>query len=386
MREAKLALLMIFISQAALSFPNVCLSAFRKLSGQELRYIDPAFLKGHSSKYTHEVKTTPISDQCNYGSCWAHARLSHIEAEIKKRTGKEVKLSRHYLITQSLLDRIDDALENPNDSIFAGGNAYIADNLVKRFGLVPDDSTVWKPKINFERSPHAGRLLYFLNARAAKFHLDAQELVPESADYLKLQEQARVEMRDILKAYTGKLPKNFQYAGNRFTPKQFAKKLAPQYATDSVWVYPEVDALSGNLKKENRKLVSELPSYTKATREPIEKIEKRIIESIQTGKSVTLSFENNTLFFDRETGIMSLHAFRTPGDFMPPPRSYREAFLSGAGHHAVDIVGVDLDPDGRLIKLKIKNSWGTDSGDSGFYHMYRDYFEHFLTSIYLNEH
>lgn len=59
--------------------------------------------------------------------------------------------------------------------------------------------------------------------------------------------------------------------------------------------------------------------------------------------------------------------------------------MSGSGQHAVDIVGADLDSNGRIIKLKIKNSWGTESGDGGFYHMYRDYFENFVTSIYVSD-
>jgi bleomycin hydrolase len=53
-----------------------------------------------------------------------------------------------------------------------------------------------------------------------------------------------------------------------------------------------------------------------------------------------------------------------------------------AGLHAVEIVGADLTPEGRVIKFKIKNSWGDERGDKGFFHMYQDYFRHFAQEVY----
>jgi len=383
---ALLLLLSLFLSPRGFSFPNVCLKSFKKLSASELRHLTPEFEKRHSPTYSLEIKNTPISDQCNYGSCWVHARLAHIEETIKSKTGKDLKLNRHYLIAQSLLDRIDDALESPNSPIFQGGNANYADELVSRYGLVPENATSWKPRINFEKNPHGSRLTYYLNARAAKFHEDAKDLMPESKAYLDLQDQARKDMRDILRTYTGTLPRKFDYQGKSYTPKQFAKEHAKDYTPRPLWVYPEVEELTGNLRRESSLAgPSPLPNQVRSSRESLEKIEKRIVQSLKNGQSVTLSYENNLNFIDRDTGIMTLDGFNTPAGFAPPKKLYRDSFLSGAGYHAVDIVGADLDPDGRVIKFKIKNSWGTQAGDEGFYHMYRDYFENFVTSIYLSD-
>lgn len=356
-----------------------------KLTPGELNFVAPEFLKKHTDKYSLEIDHTPVSDQCAYGSCWIHARLSHIEEQIKKKTGKAVKLSRHFLIAQSLLDRIEDALESPNSPVSQGGNAHYADELVSRYGLVPDSPEVWKPRVQFEKNPHGGRLVYFLNARAAKFHQDAKGLAIGSKDYLDLQDEARRDMKAILKTYTGPLPKSFSVNDTSYTPKRFGKELGQDYAPKPLWVFPEVEPLTGNVRRESSVSVAALPSRGKSSRESLDKIEKRIIKALQNGQSVTLSYENNSLFSDRETGILSIEAFNTPEGFTPPPRLYRDAFLNRPGHHAVDIVGVDLDSTGKIIKLKVKNSWGTNSGDHGFYHMYRDYFEHFLTSIYVSD-
>lgn len=374
-----------FFALPGWAFPGRCLKDFQKLSAGELRYLDPAFLKQHRPDYNLELKNEQVSDQCGYGSCWIHARLSHVEQDIRNKTGSEVKMSRHYLIVQSLLDRIEDVLESPIQTITQGGNAHYADQLIRRYGLIPDDPSLWKPRINFEKSPHAGRLVYFLNTRAAQFHRDAKDLVPESKAYLELQDQARKDMRAILKTYTGPIPKKFEVGGTSYTPRQFAKAISGPYAPKPLWIFPEVEPLAGNLKRESSLGPAPLPSYAKSSRESLDKIETRIIKALQKGQTVTLSYENNTLFVDRDTGIMSIDAFNTPAGFVPPPRLYRDAFFQGSGHHAVDIVGVDLDAQGKILKLKIKNSWGTESGDGGFYHMYRDYFEHFMSSIYVSD-
>lgn len=377
--------LLLFAAQPASAFPQVCLKSFKKLSAGELRYMDEGFRKRHNTQYSVEVDKVPLTDQRGFGSCWLHARLSHLEQEIKKKTGKEVVFSRPFLLAKVLTERIDRALESPASSIIQGGNGFVADELIQAHGLVPVDELNWKPRVDFEKHPHGDRLVYFLNARIAKFHEEAKFLQVESKDYLDLQDKARKELRDILKAYTGTLPKKVVHNGETFTPRQLGKMLASDYAPKPLWVLPEVDLLEGNLKKESQVEPAPFPRGGTSSRESIDKIEKRILRSLKAGKSVTLAYENNTLFMDRQTGILSLEAFNTPEGFSPPKRLYRDAFLRGFGHHAVDVVGADVDEQGKIIKLKIKNSWGEDSGDGGYYHMYRDYFESFLTSIYLSD-
>lgn len=377
--------IMLFIVGPALSFPQVCLKSFKKLSPGELRYIDEGFLKNHNRHYSIEVDKVAISDQRGYGSCWLHARLSHLEQQLKRQTGETHSFSRPFLLAKVLEGRIDDALESPSRSIIQGGNGFLADELIRDFGLVPADEKNWKPRVDFEKHPHGDRLVYFLNARIAQFHQEAKHIPVESKAYLELQDTARKELREILKAYTGPLPRKVVFQGESLTPKQLGKRLASGHASKPLWVLPEVEPLEGNLQRESHLDPAPFPRGGTGSRESIDKMEKRIIRALQGGQSVTLAYENNTLFMDRQTGILSLEAFNTPQGFTPPQRLYRDSFLRGFGHHAVDVVGADIDEAGRIIKLKIKNSWGEDSGDGGYYHMYRDYFEHFVTSLYISD-
>jgi bleomycin hydrolase len=83
-----------------------------------------------------------------------------------------------------------------------------------------------------------------------------------------------------------------------------------------------------------------------------------------------------------DQGIMSISAFHVPENAHPLSRAERKEMGINAGLHAVQIVGYDWDPQsGKIVKWKIKNSWGEKSGDAGFYHMYADYFHEYATTI-----
>ena len=81
-------------------------------------------------------------------------------------------------------------------------------------------------------------------------------------------------------------------------------------------------------------------------------------------------------------GIMSVSGFAVPEDARMAGFSVLKGLqdFDDAQHVAV-IVGADLGPDGRVVKFKLRNSWGADRGDRGFYHMYRDYFETFAYHV-----
>ena len=52
--------------------------------------------------------------------------------------------------------------------------------------------------------------------------------------------------------------------------------------------------------------------------------------------------------------------------------------------HVAVIVGYELDSNGQIEYFKIKNSWGEENGEKGFYYMHRIYFEKYMTHVYIN--
>lgn len=352
------------------------------LGAKEMAGVRPEFLAKHNARYSHELPTTAIKNQCNYGSCWIYGTVANIETDFVLRTGKQVSLSEPYLILRSLEERIDQALRTPGMQLGEGGRYEAAQYLVEKYGALPAD--VWQPRIPFESSPHSTRMMAFLDHRIAQYHLD---LANHRASPKKLLKKAKKDLEEILLSYTGPLPKDFSHDGIHYADAlEFGAYVSPSSGKD-------VQAFTMNSDKLPKKLVEKIPAdggsntawgskaKTQFTGLSADEMEKTIVAAVKNHKSVAVFTEMSNAFIDKGLGIMSIEAIPMPKGFKPVPASYRRNFNISGGSHQMAIVGVDLDEQGRVIKYKIKNSWGEKSGDEGFYHMYPDYFRTFVSSI-----
>jgi bleomycin hydrolase len=351
-----------------------------QLLDQELAGVKPSFLAEHNNHYTLDVPVTPIKNQCNYGGCWVYGTVSNIEARVLKRTGRSVDLSEQYLIAHSLRDRAERALNTPGNQTAEGGNFGTAEELIRRHGLVP--RSAWQPRIPFEKSPHSGRLGNFLNNRIAQFHVEAAE---NPANIEQLRAVAKKDVLELIEAYTGPLPQAFKFERKNYpSPQAFADSLLPARPTPAkVSVHhPEIPKMLFEQRPGGKpnKVYGPVGNLVEVT-ESFEKVEQRIVDTLRKGQTVSVALEWEKTFIDKETGIMSINAFHVPKGYKPVTKVYRDWFGTGGGGHQVEIVGVDLDQNGRVLKYKLKNSWGEKSGDAGYYHMYPDYFENYLMSV-----
>ena len=394
------------IPQAVHAAGDFCIRLMARVD-QELSAIRPEFLAKHTVTYSHEVPVTAVKDQCSFDGCWVYGSMAHLESRVFQVTGKEVPLSEQYLLAQNLQERALAALEDIDSPVEQGGQFHLAEEIFRKHGLVP--SAVWKPRIPFEKSPHANRFITFLNARISKFHIDSAST---GADIEALKTQAKKDIQALFDVYIGPFPDEFDFNGVHYkSPQDFAGKLLPEEMHRKiVMVNVMDDGLPLELYKQEIKV--EPPRDTikpevKPTAELTAKstegepkpdtpmvvrfknyrdVEKLIVSSIKDKITVPLSTEMVTEFIDRKTGIMSVGAFPVPEGFQPAPRAYRTQYNMPAGaSHQMEIVGVDLDAQGRVIKYKVKNSYGTEFGLQGYLHMYPDYFNAYAKRIYLRE-
>jgi bleomycin hydrolase len=352
------------------------------------------FLLGEPT-YSDEVPDPiPIKDQCRYGSCWIYGSVARLERRLQACTGRYVPLSEPYLILQSLRERVQSALDHPGFIIKAGGKAPIADALVRDHGLVPQ--SVWHPRHPFEQLPLAQRLLYFLNARVAQYQLARLKVKDQPAAVARLRAAAQTDLHDYLATFIGDPPARFAFGGREHTPQSFAREYLGASPMKLVgWAPPSEDLteLRHELKDAPTPAEEAAADFDADKLVPLTlrrvswpRLERAVIAAIRAGRTVRLSYEHAREFRDETHGIYSLRAFPAPAGFAVPSRAYRKLTGMESPRHLVEIVGVDVSPaTGRVNRYKLRNSWGEDSGDKGYWHMYSDYFQAFARYVFVEE-
>jgi|GEM_PF-6139232 len=343
----------------------------------------------HTNTYSHRVRTTPVCDQEAAGICWIYATLGELQTSVFHRTGTALNLSESHLDVISLRTRAFDALRTPMQEIPEGGWTNNAYWLVQHHGIVPESA--WTPRIKLTDREVRPMMMRYLNDEVGRYHMEAAKVTdPAARDALRKKAEARIIR--LIEGYTGPLPTAVLHEGQMVDPVTYARAVLPLENLKVLRASILHDPIPNRLSEiANAKLKYRGPPRTQSlpydlsveeVEETARAVEQRIAESIQKGQSVPVEFEVDHAFFDSQSGIISIGAYHLPEGYYPLPQFYRQGAGTSGGSHAVEVVGVDLGSDGRVIKYLIKNSWGRDAGEEGYYHMYADYFENYVLSAY----
>ncbi|UYL08109.1 aminopeptidase [Bdellovibrio sp. SKB1291214] len=336
----------------------------------------------HNTHYTKEIpQEVEVKNQCNLGTCHLHSWLASIEKTYTRRTGDVMPLSNHYLsakqlLTRSLMQMNDNSPDSVNRAdIDLGAGPFNSRDSILEFGVIPE--SVWTPKTEFYKNPTAQKMKeYFENIIARTKSYVAKAQSPEEKQ--KALAHGEEQLRSLFNDFVGELPSKFNWKGQQWTPQEFAK----EYFSFFEGPQKQMIVLAN---RKGMPYAEQVKSDTKVYTD-LNTVEATAALLIDRGQMVYLAYEHHAEYVDKPSGILSIRAFYTPSYAKPLTRTLREQFDKNDGGHAVQIVGYERDPQtGKILKWKIKNSWGTASGDDGYYHMYDDYFRAFAKSIAYSE-
>ena len=363
-----------------------------------------------------EVPYSGISDQKSSGRCWLFTGTNVLRADAMRKL--DVKnfffsqihlffydqLEKSNLFLQGIIDTrslpIDDQMvrwlfQNP---LSDGGTYTGVADLVMKYGLVPQD--VMTETYN---SNNTSEIDNVLKRKLREFGIALREKA-ESGMGQKALEQLKTEQlktiyRMLVLAY-GEPVTQFTWA-----PKDSSGKAKSESKTYTpLEFYHEVCGSAGDLYADYVMLMND-PSrpYNKVyeidydrhmydghnwlyVNLDIEDLKQAAIASLKDSAAMYFSCDVSKCL-NSKNGTLDLNNYDYGSlfgtDFAMNKKQRILTFDSGSSH-AMTLVAVDLNPDGKPVKWKVQNSWGASHGHAGHLIMTDEWFNEYMFRVVVN--
>jgi len=363
---------------------------------------NPAKLTGD---FSDKVNTKGITDQKSSGRCWLFTGLNVLRAQaIVQHNLPELQLSHNYnffydqleksnLFLQGIIDTrtkpIDDRmvewlLKNP---IGDGGTYTGVADLVSKYGVVPQEVM---PETNSSNSTSQLRQLVALKLREFALELRNIPANTKSADMTNRKIEMLGTVYRILalnlgepvqkfiwsrKNSEGKITETKEYTPLSFYNEFFGNDLTGNYimmmndpSREFYKVY-EIDFDRHTYDGHNWLYINL----------PIDDIKDMAIKSIKANRAMYFSCDVGK-FLNRDKGILDINNFDYEsllGTSFGMDKKQRIMTFASGSSHAMSLIAVDIDKNGKLVKWMVENSWG-DTGHKGNLIMSDDWFNEYM--------
>ena len=364
--------------------------------------------RNNSISDTHFSIETPkqsIHNQRQSGRCWMYSSFNVLRANFARRHADtlRVEFSHDYLFFYDQLEKANlmlqgviDCADKPMDDVRVqfffknpindGGTFCGAADLAEKYGLVPVEV---QPEIfTAERTSRMGQLL---SSKLREYGLELRQMVSQKKSTQAIK-QRKTEMLttiyDMLSLALGEPIKEFTYA---FRDKDGKQVSEPRTYTPLEFYRETIGApINGTFimamndpRREYYKTYE--VEYDRHTYDghnwvyvnlPMEDIAEMAIASLRDSTKLYSSYDVGKQL-NRNTGYLALDNFDYAtlfGTTFPMNKAERISTFDSGSSHAMTLCAVDLDAAGKPTKWKVENSWGGDSGHSGYIIMTNDWF------------
>lgn len=358
-------------------------------------------LANFDTNFTNKVVSHGITDQQQSGRCWLFTGLNVLRAQMMAKYGlDEMEFSQNYCFFYDQLEKanlflqgIIDTREKPMDDkmvewlfrnpISDGGQFTGISDVIGKYGVVP--SSVMPETYSSENTSQIARLVGLkLREFGLQLRDEAAKGVKVSALEAKKTEMLSTVYRMLALAF-GEPVERFTWTMNgetkEYTPQSFYQEYLGNDLTNNYVM------LMNDPSREYYKCyeidfdrhVYDGKNWTYVNL-PVEDIKAMAIESIKDSTMMYFSCDV-AKFLDSKRGILDLKNFDYESlmgtTFGMNKKQRVQTFASGSSH-AMTLMAVDLDKDGKPKKWMVENSWGAEAGYKGYLIMTDEWFDEYM--------
>ncbi|MBO5710827.1 MAG: C1 family peptidase [Rikenellaceae bacterium] len=354
--------------------------------------------------FSHRVVTKGITNQKKSGRCWLFTGLNVLRAKmITKHNLPEFEFSQNYcsfydqlekanLFLQAIIDtkklplddrQVDWLLKNP---IGDGGQFTGVSNLIMKYGVVP--KSVMPETFQSENTSGMANIL---KLKLRQYALELRDMKDNKTAERKT--EMLTEIYRILVECLGVPPTDFEWTmrdkdGNlttkKYTPKSFYNEfIGEDLENNYVMIMNDPSREYGKVYEiDYDRHVYDGHNWLYINL-PIERVKEIAIASIKNNTAMYFSCDV-AKYLNTTKGTMDLKNFDYESlfatDFPMNKKQRIQTFASGSSH-AMTLIAVDVDKDGKPTKWMVENSWGAEAGYKGCLIMTDEWFNEYMFRV-----
>lgn len=306
----------------------------------------------------------PVS-QGNTGTCWCFSTTSYYESEVKRITGKEIKLSEMYIVYWEYVERARYFVETRGKmSLGEGSQTMAVARMMKKYGAVPATSYT---------GLLAGQTVHAHDKMFTEIEAFLKGIKERNAWN---EAEAVSTVKSILNHYIGAVPEKVSFEGKEYTPVDFAKNVLKINPDDYV------DFMSLKTEPYWEKAEYKVPDNWWHSKDfvnvPLDDFMTVIKTAIKNGHGISIGGDVSEAGFETNKQVAMIPSFDIPSEYInEDARAFRFLNNSTTDDHAMHLVGY-IEKDGKTWFL-IKDSGagsrncGKECKSFGYYFFHEDY-------------
>ena len=362
-----------------------------------------------------ETQKQSITNQLSSGRCWMFSGFNVLRSDYTlKHDSVALELSQAYLffydqlekanlMLQGVIDNAAKPMDDPRVQFFFrspisdGGTFCGVADLTEKYGLVPRE--IMPESFSSDNTAKARQLIA---SKLREYGLQLRDMVAKKkspASLKKAKVRMLAQIYHMLELTIGQPPQRFTYAFRNkegraltpvreWTPQSFYQEVVGRQLNGTF-----IMTMNDPRRPYYQTYEVELDRHTydghnwRYVNLPMDDIEQMAIAALKDGHKMYSSYDVGKQL-DRKRGYADLENFDYGalfGTTFGMDKAQRISTFDSGSTHAMTLTAVDLDEQGKAMKWKVENSWGSDWGQKGCLIMTDRWFREYMFRLVVDK-